>query len=698
MKKIRVYELAKELDLESKVLVEFLIELGADVKSHMSMVEEDIANLVREHFTNLEESSKLAQSISDELEEDELIASRTKPKKKRSKDVEKKVDDDINKLNKKRKDKGNAKIKGQPKVKEMEIGESIVIKDLAAKIGVPAAEIIKKLIGLGVMATINQAIDYDSAALICAEYGITAKPEQDLDEAVFTDDVVDDPADLQPRPPVVTIMGHVDHGKTTLLDGIRKSKVTQTEAGGITQHIGAYQVEYKGQKITFLDTPGHAAFTAMRSRGAQVTDIAVLVVAADDGVMPQTVEAVNHAKVAGVPIIVAINKMDHPDANPDRIKQELSEHGLITEEWGGDTIFVEMSALKLEGIDELLEMILLVAEMEEYKANPNRPARGTVIEAQLDKGRGPVATVLITNGTLRIGDNFVVGNVSGKVRALTNEHGQNLKEAYPSQPVEIIGISDVPEAGDPFVVVETEQIARQVAELRQQKQREQQMRVTSRANLDDLFAQIAQGEVHELNLVIKADVHGSVEALRSSLEELSTDEVRVNVIHQGVGGVSETDVALAAASDAVIIAFNVRPESNARRAAEREKVEIRYYRVIYTAIEEVKAAMSGLLEPDYDEEVIGSAEVRQTFRVPGGTIVAGCYVTEGKIQRNAQIRVIRDNIIVHEGKISSLKRFKDDVREVAQGYECGIGVEKFNDIKDGDVLEAFIIKEIARSL
>lgn len=698
MKKIRVYELAKELDLESKVLVEFLIELGADVKSHMSMVEEDIANLVREHFTNLEESSKLAQSISDELEEDELIASRTKPKKKRSKDVEKKVDDDINKLNKKRKDKGNAKIKGQPKVKEMEIGESIVIKDLAAKIGVPAAEIIKKLIGLGVMATINQAIDYDSAALICAEYDITAKPEQDLDEAVFTDDVVDDPADLQPRPPVVTIMGHVDHGKTTLLDGIRKSKVTQTEAGGITQHIGAYQVEYKGQKITFLDTPGHAAFTAMRSRGAQVTDIAVLVVAADDGVMPQTVEAVNHAKVAGVPIIVAINKMDHPDANPDRIKQELSEHGLITEEWGGDTIFVEMSALKLEGIDELLEMILLVAEMEEYKANPNRPARGTVIEAQLDKGRGPVATVLITNGTLRIGDNFVVGNVSGKVRALTNEHGQNLKEAYPSQPVEIIGISDVPEAGDPFVVVETEQIARQVAELRQQKQREQQMRVTSRANLDDLFAQIAQGEVHELNLVIKADVHGSVEALRSSLEELSTDEVRVNVIHQGVGGVSETDVALAAASDAVIIAFNVRPESNARRAAEREKVEIRYYRVIYTAIEEVKAAMSGLLEPDYDEEVIGSAEVRQTFRVPGGTIVAGCYVTEGKIQRNAQIRVIRDNIIVHEGKISSLKRFKDDVREVAQGYECGIGVEKFNDIKDGDVLEAFIIKEIARSL
>lgn len=698
MKKIRVYELAKELDLESKVLVEFLIELGADVKSHMSMVEEDIANLVREHFTNLEESSKLAQSISDELEEDELIASRTKPKKKRSKDVEKKVDDDINKLNKKRKDKGNAKIKGQPKVKEMEIGESIVIKDLAAKIGVPAAEIIKKLIGLGVMATINQAIDYDSAALICAEYDITAKPEQDLDEAIFTDDVVDDPADLQPRPPVVTIMGHVDHGKTTLLDGIRKSKVTQTEAGGITQHIGAYQVEYKGQKITFLDTPGHAAFTAMRSRGAQVTDIAVLVVAADDGVMPQTVEAVNHAKVAGVPIIVAINKMDHPDANPDRIKQELSEHGLITEEWGGDTIFVEMSALKLEGIDELLEMILLVAEMEEYKANPNRPARGTVIEAQLDKGRGPVATVLITNGTLRIGDNFVVGNVSGKVRALTNEHGQNLKEAYPSQPVEIIGISDVPEAGDPFVVVETEQIARQVAELRQQKQREQQMRVTSRANLDDLFAQIAQGEVHELNLVIKADVHGSVEALRSSLEELSTDEVRVNVIHQGVGGVSETDVALAAASDAVIIAFNVRPESNARRAAEREKVEIRYYRVIYTAIEEVKAAMSGLLEPDYEEEVIGSAEVRQTFRVPGGTIVAGCYVTEGKIQKNAQIRVIRDNIIVHEGKISSLKRFKDDVREVAQGYECGIGVEKFNDIKDGDVLEAFIIKEIARSL
>lgn len=698
MKKVRVYELAKELDLESKVLVEFLTELGADIKNHMSTVEGDIATLVKEHFSTSEETSKLAKSLSEELEDDEPIITRTKSKKKRTKDADKKVDDDIGKLTKKRKDKTSSVSTGQSKVKEMEISDPIIVKDLSSKIGIPVAEIIKKLMGLGVMATINQAVDFDTAALICAEYNINVKAEKDIAETIFAEDIEDELENLQPRPPVVTIMGHVDHGKTTLLDGIRKSRVTQSEAGGITQHIGAYQIEYKNQKITFLDTPGHAAFTAMRSRGAQVTDIAVLVVAADDGVMPQTVEAINHAKVANVPIIVAINKMDRPEANPDRIKQALSEHGLITEEWGGDTIFVEMAALKLEGIDDLLEMILLVSEIEEYKANPNRPARGIVIEAELDKGRGPVATVLITSGTLQVGDNFVVGNVAGKVRALTNEHGQNLKEALPSQPVEIIGIADVPEAGDPFVVTESEQIARQVAEIKQQKQREQDMRGLSRANLDDLFAQIAQGEVHELNLVIKADVHGSVEALRSSLEELSTNEVRVNVIHQGVGGVSETDVQLAAASDGIIIAFNVRPELNARRAAEREKVEIRHYRVIYTAIEEIKAAMSGLLAPDYKEETIGNAEVRQTFRVPGGTVVAGCFVTDGKIQRNAQIRVLRDNIIIHEGKISSLKRFKDDVREVAQGYECGIGVERFNDIKDGDVLEAFIIKEIARSL
>lgn len=697
MKKIRVYELAKELNLESKVLVEFLTELGADVTSHMSSIDGDIAQLVTEHFATSEETSKLARSLSEELDDDEPMVTKTKSKKKRIKDA-KKVDDDMGKLSTKRKDRSASGAKEQPKVKEVEIGEAITVKDLSSKIQVPVAEIIKKLIGVGVMATINQPLDFDTASLICAEYNVTAKPEQDIADIVFADDIVENPENLEPRPPVVTIMGHVDHGKTTLLDGIRQSRVTQGEAGGITQHIGAYQIEYKEQKITFLDTPGHAAFTAMRSRGAQVTDIAVLVVAADDGVMPQTVEAINHAKVADVPIIVAINKMDRPEANPDRIKQALSEHGLITEEWGGDTIFVEMSALQLEGIDELLEMILLISEMEEYKANPNRLARGTVIEAELDKGRGPVATVLITSGTLQIGDNFVVGNVAGKVRALTNEHGQNLKKALPSQPVEIIGIADVPEAGDPFVVTETEQVARQVAELKQQKQRELDMRGLSRVNLDDLFAQIAQGEVHDLNLVIKADVHGSVEALRSSLEELSTDEVRVNVIHQGVGGVSETDVQLAAASDAIIIGFNVRPEPNARRAAEREKVEIRHYRVIYTAIEEVKAAMSGMLAPDFKEETIGNAEVRQTFRVPGGTIIAGSFVTEGKIQRNAQIRVLRDNVIIHEGKISSLKRFKDDVREVAQGYECGIAVERFNDIKDGDVLEAFIIKEIARSL
>lgn len=436
----------------------------------------------------------------------------------------------------------------------------------------------------------------------------------------------------------------------------------------------------------------------MRARGTQVTDIAVLVVAGDDGVMPQTVEAINHAKAAKVPIIVAINKMDRANANADRVKQELLEHGLIAEEWGGDTIVVEMSALKFEGVDDLLEMILLLSEIEEYKANPHRPARGTVIEAKLDKGRGPVATVLINTGTLKVGDNFAVGNVSGRVRALIDDHGNNVKYALPSQPVEIVGISDVPEAGDILVVTKDEQTARQVANIRQTKQRELDLKGPARASLDDLFAQIQKGQVQELNLVIKADVQGSLEALRAAFEKLSTDEVRINVVHQGVGGVSETDVQLATASKAIIIGFNVRPEPNAKRAADKENVEIRCYRVIYDAINEVKAAMSGLLTPEYKEETLGLAEVRQTFRVPDIGVVAGCYVTEGKITRNANVRILRDNVIIHEDKISSLKRFKDDVREVAQGYECGIGVERFNDIKEGDFIEAFIIKEIARSL
>lgn len=702
MKKVRVYELAKELNLESKTLVDFLVELGADIKNHMSTVESDIAEMVREHF--LESDDELVES------DEEIEAKKIKKRKKHSKrDEDPEFEDKkIEKIAKN--GKGKVKTKGRTKgkkqrssgtaveTKTLELPDSITVKDLGQKIGVSPAELIKKLIKTGVMVTVNQSIDFDTAAVICAEYNIEVKPVKELDEVIFEDVVEDDPADLEIRPPIVTIMGHVDHGKTTLLDGIRKSRVAAREAGGITQHIGAYQVEHQGRKITFLDTPGHEAFTAIRSRGAQVTDIAVLVVAADDGVMPQTVEAISHARAADVPIIVAINKMDLPNANPDRVKQELSEHGLIPEAWGGDTIMVEISALTLDGVDELLEMILLVSEMEELKANPNRKARGTVIEAKLDKHRGPVATVLINTGTLEIGDDFVVGCVYGRVRAIVNDRGENIDKAVPAQPVEIVGISEVPEAGDVLVVTEDEQTARQVAEIKRQKQREQELRGPVRANLKDLFAQIQEGQIQELNIILKADVQGSLEALRSSLEKLSTDEVRLNVIHKGVGGVSESDVQLAATAGAIIIAFNVRPDPNALRAAEREKVDIRGYRVIYDAIDEVKAAMSGLLEPEYKEEAIGRAEVRETFRVPGVGTVAGCYVMDGKVTRSANVRVLRDNVIVHEGKISSLKRFKDDVREVLQGYECGIGIERFNDIKVGDFIEAYIIKEIARSL
>jgi len=702
VKKVRVYELAKELNLESKTLVDFLVELGADIKNHMSTVESDIAEMVREHF--LESDDELVES------DEEIEAKKIKKRKKHSKrDEDPEFEDKkIEKIAKN--GKGKVKTKGRTKgkkqrssgtaveTKTLELPDSITVKDLGQKIGVSPAELIKKLIKTGVMVTVNQSIDFDTAAVICAEYNIEVKPVKELDEVIFEDVVEDDPADLEIRPPIVTIMGHVDHGKTTLLDGIRKSRVAAREAGGITQHIGAYQVEHQGRKITFLDTPGHEAFTAIRSRGAQVTDIAVLVVAADDGVMPQTVEAISHARAADVPIIVAINKMDLPNANPDRVKQELSEHGLIPEAWGGDTIMVEISALTLDGVDELLEMILLVSEMEELKANPNRKARGTVIEAKLDKHRGPVATVLINTGTLEIGDDFVVGCVYGRVRAIVNDRGENIDKAVPAQPVEIVGISEVPEAGDVLVVTEDEQTARQVAEIKRQKQREQELRGPVRANLEDLFAQIQEGQIQELNIILKADVQGSLEALRSSLEKLSTDEVRLNVIHKGVGGVSESDVQLAATAGAIIIAFNVRPDPNALRAAEREKVDIRGYRVIYDAIDEVKAAMSGLLEPEYKEEAIGRAEVRETFRVPGVGTVAGCYVMDGKVTRSANVRVLRDNVIVHEGKISSLKRFKDDVREVLQGYECGIGIERFNDIKVGDFIEAYIIKEIARSL
>ena len=684
--KIRIYELAKELDLKSKFVVEFLNDLGADVSNHMSSIDEDIANMLREHFAPEEEET--------------LVREETKVVKKKRRPFKEEEDrDDALKLRaKKKRGAKRGRIQEPPaqKPKRIILGESVAVNELAQKIGVPGTEVVKQLMKIGVMASLTQSVDYDTAALVAERFGVETEPERDLAEEVFAP-VEQDPARLAPRPPVVTIMGHVDHGKTTLLDYIRKTKVTAQEAGGITQHIGAYQIEYNGKLITFLDTPGHEAFTAIRARGARVTDIAVLVVAANDGVMPQTVEAINHAKAAGVPIIVAINKMDLPAANPDRVKQELTEHGLVVEEWGGDTIAVPISALRGDGVEELLEMILLVAEMEDVKADPASPARGTVIDAKLDRGRGPVATVLISQGTLRVGDSFVVGNYCGRVRALIDDRGQQIKEAKPSTPVEVLGISDVPQAGDSFVVVTDEQTARQVAEIQQEKQRERELSKTSRVTLDDLYRRIQEGAVKELNLIIKADVQGSAEAVRSSLEKLSTEEVRVNVIHQAVGAISESDVLLASASNAVIIGFNVRPEPNARKAAERDGVDIRTYRVIYNLLDDVKAAMEGLLEPEFKEEIVGRAEVRQTFKVPGG-VVAGCYVLDGKITRAAQVRVLRDNVIVHEGKIASLRRFKDDVREVTHGYECGIGVERFNDIKEGDVLEAFQMVKVERSL
>ncbi|NLL09255.1 MAG: translation initiation factor IF-2 [Firmicutes bacterium] len=688
MNKIRIYELAKELDLKSKDVVDFLNDLGADVTNHMSSIDEDIANMLREHFAPETEEEPL------ELEETKVV------KKKRRTFKEEEEPEEAPKLRKKKRGPKRAEAQERPaaekKPKRITLGESVSVNELAQKIGVPGTNVVRQLMKIGVMASLTQTVDYDTAAAIAQRFGVEAEPELDLAEEIFAP-VEQDPARLVPRPPVVTIMGHVDHGKTTLLDSIRETKVTATEAGGITQHIGAYQIEYNGKLITFLDTPGHEAFTAIRARGARVTDIAVLVVAANDGVMPQTVEAINHAKAAEVPIIVAINKMDLAAANPDRVKQELTEHGLVVEEWGGDTIAVPISALRGEGIEDLLEMILLVAEVEDVKADPDCPARGTVIDAKLDRGRGPVATVLISQGTLRVGDAFVVGNYCGRVRALINDQGEQIKEATPSTPVEVLGISDVPQAGDAFVVVKDEQTARQVAGIQQQKQREKELSRTTRVTLDDLYRKIQEGEVKELNLVIKADVQGSAEAVRSALEKLSTDEVRVNVIHQAVGAISESDVLLATASNAVIIGFNVRPEPNARKAAERDGVDIRVYRVIYNLLDDVKAAMEGLLDPEFKEEVLGRAEVRQTFKVPGG-VVAGCYVLDGKITRAAEVRVLRDNVIVHEGKIASLRRFKDDVREVAHGYECGIGLERFNDIKEGDVLEAFIMVKVERSL
>ena len=572
----------------------------------------------------------------------------------------------------------------------------IVVSDLASRLKVTSAEVVKRLMMLGMMVTVNQTVDYDTAAMVALEMGISATQEVvvTIEEKLF-DEVEDTEDELLPRPPVVCVMGHVDHGKTSILDAIRHTSVTAGEAGGITQHIGAYRVKVNGQDMTFLDTPGHEAFTAMRARGAQSTDIAILVVAADDGIMPQTVEAINHAKAANIDIVVAINKMDKPTANPDMVKQELTKYDLVPEEWGGDVICVPVSALTKQGIDDLLENVLLVAEMKELKANPNRLAKGLIIESKLDKGRGPVATVLVQNGTLRNGDVVIAGTAVGRVRAMTDHNGRSVKEAKPSTPVEIIGLSEVPSAGDEFNAVKDERMARELADKRRNEAKEEVFKANARANLNDLFAQISDG-VKELNVIVKADVDGSVEAVKQSLEKLSNDEVKVRVIHGAAGGIREGDVMLAAASNAIIIGFNVRPDKTALDRAEREEVEIRTYRVIYDCINEITDAMKGMLAPEFKEVLLGHAEVRQTIRVPNVGTIAGSYIQDGKVTRASMIRVVRDGIVIFEDKISSLRRFKDDVKEVAQGYECGIGLDRFNDIKVGDVLEAYIMEEVKR--
>ena len=598
--------------------------------------------------------------------------------------------------------KNKKKVKEESKQKifqltEITIPETITVKDLAVELKKTAAEVIKKLFGYGIMATINNEVDFDTAFLVAEEFGVTAKKKVEVkEEDILFDDSEDKEEELQERPPVVVVMGHVDHGKTSLLDAIRETNVIEGEAGGITQAIGAYKVKVNDREITFLDTPGHEAFTSMRARGAQITDIAILVVAANDGVMPQTVEAINHAKAAGVPIIVAVNKIDLPEANVDRVKQELMNYELVPEEWGGQTIFVPISAKKRMNIGDLLEMVLLQADMMELKANPNKQAKGTVIEARLDKAKGPIASMLVQRGTLNLGDTIVVGSSIGRIRAMKDDKGQKVKKAGPSTPVEVMGLTEVPESGDTFYEVKDEKMAKHLIERRKRTQREKTMNAMTKVTLDNLFSQMEQGNLKQLNIIVKADVQGSAEALKQSLEKLSDDEVKVRVIHSAAGAVTESDVTLAKVANAIIIAFNVRPVATAKQAAEKDEVEIKQYSVIYQAIDDVKAAMKGMLDPIYEEKVIGNVEVRQTFKVSNVGTIAGAYVLDGKIERNAGVRVLRENVVIHEGKLVSLKRFKDDVKEVAKGYECGMQIENYNDLKEGDIIEVYIMEEVKR--
>ena len=645
MKKTRVYQIAEEVGMSNKDILAKIKELGIEVENEKSELEEDDVELILDLIK--EENS-----------------------------------DDSNTIT---------------------VEGALTVQQLAESLGKPATEVIMKLMKMGTMASLNQEVSFEVASQVASEYGFTLEvggQEENSEEEIeaLMEIEEDREEDLKPRPPVVTVMGHVDHGKTSLLDAIRSTHVTNSEAGGITQHIGASEVSINGQKIVFLDTPGHEAFTAMRARGAQVTDIAILVVAADDGIMPQTIEAINHAKAAGVPLIVAINKIDKPSANPDKVKQELSEQGLLVEDWGGDVIAVPVSARQKTGIDTLLEMILLVAEMEELKANPDKRAVGTVVEAELDKGRGPVATVLVQGGTLKVGDPIVCGLASGKVRAMINSKGKRVKTAGPSTAVEILGLSEVPQGGDQFVAVPSDKVARNIAEKRQQIAREEMLKANQRMSLDQFFDQMNEGQVKDLNVIIKADVQGSVQAVKQSLEKLSNDEVGVRVIHGGVGAINESDVTLAAASNAIIIGFNVRPVPSAESLAEKESVDVRSYTIIYKAIEDIQAAMSGMLDPEYRDEDTGKAEIREVYKISGVGTVSGCYVTSGKIYRNGKVRIVRDGIIIHEGEILALKRFKDDVKEVNNGYECGMSFVNYNDIKVGDIVEAYITKEIERKL
>ncbi len=754
LQKIRVHEVAKDLKLKSTDLLDLFTDYGVTLKNHMATLDEQQLSLIFEVYSQkhalpegeidmsvfgdlirtpaVQESKETPQQAQQEqAKQSESDQAKKIERKMRHIDTRQTVVD-LGKLDNERIEKlvpenikvetavkkqkikksiprrydnragtANAKASQQQRPKpeqiKVSIPDEISVGELASRMKKSATEIIKKLMLLGIMASVSQLIDFDTASMVAEELG--AKVEREIilsDEDILLKEFEqeDSTQELVPRSPVVVVMGHVDHGKTSLLDAIRETNVVEGEAGGITQHIGASRVDINGRKITFLDTPGHEAFTAMRARGAQCTDIAILVVAADDGVMPQTVEAINHAKAAGVSIIVAVNKIDKDGANPDRIKQDLTEYHLVPEEWGGDTIFVEVSAKKRLNIDELLEMVLLTADMKELKANPNRSAKGTIIEARLDRARGPIATVLVQNGTLKTGDIIVAGTSVGKVRAMTDDRAHTVTEAGPSVPVEILGLSEAPDGGDLFYVVGDERRAKAVVENRKFKAKEEQFKSRQVVSLDNLFDQINQGQVKDLNIIVKADVQGSVEAVMQSLEKLSNEEVRVRVIHGGVGAVNESDVMLASASNAIIVGFNVRPDTVARGAQERGDVDIRLYRVIYNAIEEIEAAMKGMLEPKFKEVILGHAQVRQVFKVTGVGTIAGCYVTDGKIERNAQVRVVRDGVVFHEGVLNSLKRFKDDAKEVATGYECGIGIDKYNDIKEGDVIECFNMEEI----